>query len=38
LSTILVSVENKKDVEKVQSIATQNKIFVIDFKDIDMED
>jgi len=38
LSIILVSVENKEDVEKVQSIATRNKIFVIDFKDIDMED
>jgi hypothetical protein len=38
LSTILVSVDKKEDVEKVQSIATLNKIFVIDFKDIDMED
>lgn len=38
LSVILVSVDNNKDVEKVQSIATLNKIFVIDFKDIDMED
>lgn len=34
LSTILISVENDKDVEKVQSIATSNKIFVIDFKEI----
>ena len=38
LSTILISVENDKDVEKVQSIATSNKIFVIDFKDIITED
>lgn len=38
LSTILISVEDEKDVTKVQSIATSNKIFVIDFKDIDMED
>ena len=38
LSTILISVENVKDVEKVQSIATSNKIFVIDFKDIITED
>ena len=38
LSTILISVENEKDVEKVQSIATSNKIFVIDFKDIVTED
>ena len=38
LSTILISVENDKDVERVQSIATSNKIFVIDFKDIITED
>lgn len=38
LSTILISVENDKDVEKVQSIATSNKVFVIDFKDIITED
>ena len=38
LSTILISVENDEDVEKVQSIATSNKIFVIDFKDIITED
>lgn len=38
LSTILISVENEKDVEKVQSIATSKKIFVIDFKDIITED
>lgn len=34
LSTILISVENEEDVEKVQKIATYNKLFVIDFKDI----
>ena len=38
LSTILISVENEGDVGKVQSIATSNKIFVIDFKDIITED
>ena len=38
LSTILISVENDEDVERVQSIATSNKIFVIDFKDIIRED
>lgn len=38
LSTILISVENDKDVGKVQSIATSKKIFVIDFKDIITED
>ena len=38
LSTILISVENDEDVETVQSIATSNKIFVIDFKDIVTED
>ncbi|WP_296865980.1 hypothetical protein [uncultured Methanobrevibacter sp.] len=38
LSTILISVENDEDIERVQSIATSNKIFVIDFKDIITED
>lgn len=38
LSTILISVEKDEDIEKVQSIATSNRIFVIDFKDIVMED
>lgn len=38
LSTLLISVENDEDVGKVQSIATSNKIFVIDFKDIMTED
>ena len=38
LSTLLISVENDEDVEKVQSIATSNRIFVIDFKDIMTED
>lgn len=38
LSTILISVEKDKDVERVQSIATSKKIFVIDFKDIITED
>jgi hypothetical protein len=38
LSTILLSVDNDMFVKKVQSIATSNKIFVIDFKDIVTED
>ena len=38
LSTILISVENDEDIFKLQSIATSNKIFVIDFKDFKMED
>ena len=38
LSTILISVEKKEEVGKVQSIATSNRIFVIDFKDIVTED
>lgn len=38
LSTILISVEKNADVGKVQSIATSNKIFVIDFRDIVTED
>lgn len=38
LSTILISIEENKDIEKVQSIATSNRIFVIDFKDIVTED
>ena len=38
LSTILISVDKLADVEKVQSIATSNKIFVIDFKDIITEE
>ena len=38
LSTILISVEENKYIEKVQSIATSNRIFVIDFKDIVTED
>ena len=38
LSTILISVEEDGDVEKVQSIATSNRIFVIDFRDIVTED
>ncbi len=37
LSAVLVSLENNEDIFKVQSIATSNKIFVIDFKDYDME-
>lgn len=37
LSTILVSVDEKKDIGKVQSVATSNKVFVIDFKDLKME-
>ena len=38
LSTILISVDEEIFVKKVQSIATSNKIFVIDFKDIVTED
>ena len=38
LSTILISVDNDEDIRKVQSIATSNRIFVIDFKDIVTED
>ena len=38
LSSILISVEKDGDVGKVQSIATSNKIFVIDFRDIVTED
>ena len=38
LTTLLVSVENEDHIEKFQSIATSNKIFVIDFKDIVTED
>lgn len=34
LSTVLLSIERDGDVGKVQSIATSNKIFVIDFRDI----
>lgn len=37
LSAILISVENNEDVKRVQSVATSNKIFVIDFKDFEME-
>ena len=38
LSTILISVDKDAFVKKVQSIATSNKIFVIDFKDIVTEE
>ena len=38
LSTILISVDDDKFVKRVQSIATSNKILVIDFKDIVTED
>ena len=38
LTTLLVSVKKDEYVEKFQSIATSNKIFVIDFKDIVTED
>lgn len=37
LSTILISVDEKKNIGKVQSVATSNKVFVIDFKDLKME-
>ena len=35
--TLLISVE-EADVDKVQSVVTSNRIFVIDFKDIEMEE
>ena len=38
LSTVLMSVEKKEAVNKVQSIATSNKFFVIDFRDVITED
>ena len=38
LTTLVVSIEKDEHVEKFQSIATSNKIFVIDFKDIVTED
>ena len=38
LSTILISVDEDEDIRKVQSIATSNRIFVIDFKDIVTEE
>ena len=38
LSSILISVEKDSDIGKVQSIATSNRIFVIDFRDIVTED
>ena len=38
LSTILISVEKENHVNKVQSIATSNRVFVIDFRDIVTED
>ena len=38
LSTILISVDKEEEIKKVQSIATYNRIFVIDFKDIVTEE
>ena len=38
LTTLVVSVKKEADIGKVQSVATSNKIFVIDFKDIVTED
>ena len=38
LSTILISVDKEEEIKKVQSIATSNRIFVIDFKDIVTEE
>jgi hypothetical protein len=38
LSSILISVEKEAAVNKVQSIATSNRIFVIDFRDVVTED
>ncbi len=38
LSAVLISVEKEMDINRVQSIATSNRIFVIDFKDIVTEE
>ena len=38
LSSVLISVEKDNAVSKVQSIATSNRVFVIDFRDIVTED
>ena len=38
LTTVVVSVQKDKDVGRFQSVATSNKIFVIDFKDIVTEE
>jgi len=38
LSTIIISVDKNEDIEKVQSIATSNRITVIEYKDIVTED
>jgi len=38
LTTLVISVKNDNAIGKVQSIATSNKIFVIDFKDIVTEE
>lgn len=38
LSTVVMSVEKEEAVNRVQSIATSNKVFVIDFRDIVTED
>ncbi len=38
LTTLVISIKNDKAIGKVQSIATSNKIFVIDFKDIVTEE
>ena len=34
LSTLLISTEKQEDVEKIKKLATNNNVFVIDFKDI----
>ena len=34
LSTILISTENEKDVDKIRELAVDNNVFIIDFKDI----
>jgi hypothetical protein len=38
LTTVVVSVQKDKDIGRFQSVATSNKIFVIDFKDIVTEE
>lgn len=38
LSTVLISTKRKEHVKKIQEVATSNKIFVIDFKDVKIEE
>ncbi|MBZ9571180.1 hypothetical protein KQY27_06455 [Methanobrevibacter sp. TMH8] len=38
LSTVLISIEDIEDVVKIKKIATKNNVFIIDFKDIVIDD